>query len=98
MDSGRGGVLVAAAGLLLGLALLWLRAGWLQLVMHEAYEQRAERNQEQRVLIKPARGNLFDRYGRPLARDLPTYSIFTDPAEMQDPRRTAPDLHRPRHC
>ena len=88
---------MAAAGLLLGLALLWLRAGWLQLVMHEAYEQRAERNQEQRVLIKPARGNLFDRYGRPLARDLPTYSIPAAPAEMQDPRRTARDLARLLH-
>src|SRR5437867_955598 len=80
----RSRVLVAAAGLLLGLACLWLRVGWLQLVLHGAYVERAERNQEQRILIRPARGELLDRHGRPLARDLPTYSISAAPREMKD--------------
>ncbi len=78
-------VLVAAAGLLLGLVAIWLRVGWLQVVRHAYYAERAERNQEQRVLIRPARGELLDRHGRPLARDLPTYSVSAAPREMQDP-------------
>jgi len=82
-------VLVAAAGLCLGLVLLWLRCAWLQIVCHEHYAERADRIQEQRVLLEPVRGNLLDRRGRVLARDLQTYSISAAPREMKDPRATA---------
>src|SRR5262245_17533374 len=82
-------VLVAAAGLLFGLLLVWLRVAWLQLVRHDYYAGRADLNQEQRVLLKPARGNLLDRDGRVLARDLLTYSVSAAPKETRDPRATA---------
>jgi cell division protein FtsI/penicillin-binding protein 2 len=85
-------VLVAAAGLLLALVALWLRIGWLSLVQHAYYDDRAERNQEQRVLVKPVRGDLLDRHGRQLARDLLTYSVAAAPREMKDPQGTARDL------
>jgi len=85
---------VAAAGLFLGLVVLWLRVGWLQVVAHGHFEARADRNQEQRVLLKPGRGHLLDRHGRVLARDLPTYSISAAPREMKNPRRTARQLAR----
>ena len=75
---------MAAAGLFLGLVLLWVRVAWLQVGLHAFYEARAERNQEQRVLIRATRGDLLDRHGRPLARDLPTYSISAAPREMKD--------------
>jgi penicillin-binding protein 2 len=68
----RSRVLVAAAGLGLGLLTLWLRVGWLQIVRHDAFARRAELNHEQRVLLKPVRGSLVDRHGRALARDLVT--------------------------
>jgi stage V sporulation protein D (sporulation-specific penicillin-binding protein) len=87
-------VLVAAAGLFFGLVMLWLRVGWLQLILHEHYAQRAEENQEQRVLQKPTRGNLLDRRGRLLARDLQTYSVAAAPREMKDPDATAAALAR----
>jgi stage V sporulation protein D (sporulation-specific penicillin-binding protein) len=90
----RSRVLVVAAGLLVAFAALWLRAGWLQLALHGHYSARAERNQEHRVLIKPARGNLLDRHGRLLARDLQTYSVAAVPREMQDPAGTARRLAR----
>jgi cell division protein FtsI/penicillin-binding protein 2 len=82
-------VLVAAAGLFLAFALLWLRVVWLSTVMHATFTERAERNQEQRVLVKPARGDLMDRRGRPLARDLMTYSVSAVPAEMTNVRACA---------
>ncbi len=104
---------MAAAGLFLGLGLLWLRVAWIQLVQHGEYEARAERNQEQRVLQRPVRGAILDRYGRPLARDLVTYSISAAPREMADahgvalalaaqlrldPRRLEREFeHRPRY-
>ena len=83
---------MAAAGLFLGLACLWARVAWLQIAVHGSFEARAERNQEQRVLIRPERGELRDRRGRPLARDLPTYSIAAAPREMKDARAVARQL------
>jgi cell division protein FtsI/penicillin-binding protein 2 len=87
-------VLMLAAGLLLGLVGLWLRIGWLQVFCHHHYAERAERNQEQRVLVPPVRGNLLDRHGRPLARDLLTCSISAAPGEMPAPAAAARDLAR----
>ena len=76
---------MAAAGLLLGLVVLWLRVAWLQVIQHSYYAGRAELNQEQRVLVRPVRGELLDRRGRPLARDLLTWSVSAAPREMVDP-------------
>jgi stage V sporulation protein D (sporulation-specific penicillin-binding protein) len=87
-------VLVAAAGLFLCLLTLWARLVWLQIVCHERFEARAERNQEQRVLLPPVRGELLDRHGRPLARDLVTCAISAAPGEMKDKRATARELGR----
>jgi cell division protein FtsI/penicillin-binding protein 2 len=88
----RSRVLVAAAGLLLGLAVLWLRVGWLQVVRHAYYAGRAEVNQEQRVLVPAVRGEILDRHGRPLARDLMTCSVSAAPREMKDPAGAARGL------
>jgi cell division protein FtsI/penicillin-binding protein 2 len=85
----RSRVLVAAAGLLLGLVVLWLRLAYVQLVRHAYYHDRAEALQEQRVLLRPVRGAILDRRGRPLARDLLTYSVSAAPREMRAPRETA---------
>jgi cell division protein FtsI/penicillin-binding protein 2 len=88
----RSRVLVAAAGLFAGLIAIWLRVFWLQVVEHGAYAARADVIQEQRVLLRPVRGNLFDRRGRILARDLVTYSVSAAPAEMANPAATARSL------
>jgi cell division protein FtsI/penicillin-binding protein 2 len=88
----RSRVLVAAAGLFLCLVILWLRVAWLQIVQHRHYEERADRHQEQRVLLKPVRGELLDRRGRPVARDLLAYSISAAPREMENAKATARQL------
>jgi len=85
---------VAAAGLFIALLTLWLRIGWLQLARHAYYSERAERNQEQRVLVNPVRGDLKDRYGRRLATDVVTYSLSAIPREMADASHTARDVAR----
>lgn len=68
-------VLVAAAGLFVGLLCLWARVAWLQLGMHDHFTRRAAENQIERRPIVPHRGLLLDRQGRPLARDLHTSEI-----------------------
>src|SRR5258706_2283108 len=85
---------MAAAGLLLAFAGLALRVFWLQVPLHGLFEMRAERNQEQRVLQPPVRGDILDRNGRPLARDLLTCSISAAPREMDDAAGTARQLAR----
>jgi cell division protein FtsI/penicillin-binding protein 2 len=87
-------VLVAAAGIFFALGMIWLRVLWLQVFAHDDFAQRADLLQEQRVLLKPVRGNLLDRRGRVLARDLISYSVSAAPREMEDPRHTATDLAR----
>lgn len=83
---------MAAAGLFFCLGVLWLRVGWIQIVCHATYAERAAHNHVTRVLLPPVRGQLLDRYGRPLARDLITYSVSAAPREMKHPRRTAREL------
>ncbi len=85
---------MAAAGLFSGLIAIWLRILWLQVVEHGHYAERAGLLHEQRVLLKPVRGNLLDRWGRVLARDLVTYSVSAVPREMEDPPGTARELAR----
>ena len=63
-------VLVAAAGLFILLVCLWVRVAWLQLVLHDHFTSRAAQNQEQRHKIVPRRGELLDRNGVTIARDL----------------------------
>ena len=79
---------MAAAGLFFALLTLWLRMAWLQVARYSYYSERAERNQEQRVLVNPVRGDLLDRYGRRLATDVVTYSLSATPREMADPAHT----------
>ncbi len=83
---------MAAAGLLVGLLALWLRAAWLQLVMHGYYVARADVIQILRVPVRPMRGELLDRRGRPLARDLLTWSVSAAPREMANPAQVARGL------
>lgn len=85
---------MAAAGLLLVFVCLWARVAWIQIALHARYVARAERNQEQRVLVPAVRGPLLDRGGRPLVRDLLTCSVSAAPREMRDPAATARDLAR----
>ncbi len=63
-------VLVAAAGLFVGLLCLWARVGWLQLGLHGHFLARAAENQQLRLKLVPQRGELLDRRGRVLAHDL----------------------------
>ncbi len=69
-DMRKSRVLVAAAGLFLILACLWVRVAWLQIALHKHFTERAAQNQQQRHKLVPRRGELLDRNGVVLARDL----------------------------
>jgi stage V sporulation protein D (sporulation-specific penicillin-binding protein) len=86
--------LVVAAGLFFGLLVLWVRVAWLQVARHAHYADRAAVHQVCRIVLPPARGELRDRHGEALARDLVTYSVSADPKLVTNRREAARLLAR----
>lgn len=66
----------------------------LQVVSHGEFVERAEQNQEGRVVLPPRRGDLLDCQGKVLATDLHTYSVYAVPRIMKDPKGTARALSK----
>lgn len=74
-------VAVVATGLLL---LLLVRMFVLQVVEHEHYATLADGNRVRVEPISPTRGLIFDRDGRPLAENVPTYQLEIIPEQIDD--------------
>jgi cell division protein FtsI/penicillin-binding protein 2 len=85
-------VLMAAAGLFLGLLCLWVRVGWLQLGLHGHFTARAAANQQLRLKLIPKRGELLDRHGRVLAHDLLVSRVAVYRPQLRDVPRVAARL------
>ena len=60
-----------------------------QLVRHEHYVARAQRQQERTLALNPVRGSILDARGRVLAESVPAESIYADPQAIADARRVA---------
>ncbi len=63
-----------------------------QLVRHEHYVVRAQRQQERTVDLSPVRGSILDTRGRVLAESVAAESIYADPQSIVDRRFTAKAL------
>lgn len=63
----------------LGVCALLTRAGMLQLVQHDYYVGQAKDNRMRVRPIPPTRGMIYDRKGRVLAENLPTYQMEVMP-------------------
>lgn len=66
--------------ILLTLTFLIYQVYALQQARGEEYQLLAQDNQLARLLINPERGAIFDRHGRPLAVNLPSYNVTITPA------------------
>lgn len=64
----------------------------IQLLKHEHYVVRAERQQERTLAINPVRGSIFDARGRVLAESIAGESIYADPQAITDRKATAKAL------
>ncbi len=80
--------LLAAAGLLARLVVV-------QVIDHERYRERAERQWRHREVLAPERGNIYDREGRPLALSAMTWRIGVATSQVKDPARLARILAGP---
>ncbi len=72
--------------------LLWAcaivaRLFWLQIVRHNEYVERAQKQQQRTFEVAPRRGILYDRNLHELAMTVQVDSIYADPTEIDDKRR-----------
>lgn len=66
-----------------------IRLAYVQVVRHDHYTQRAQRQQEQTLAINAVRGSILDARGRILAESVAAQSIYADPQAVRDPRAVA---------
>jgi cell division protein FtsI (penicillin-binding protein 3) len=74
--------------------LLWAcviagRLFWLQVVRHQDYVDRAEKQQQRTFEVAPRRGILYDRNLHELAMTVLVDSVYADPSEMDDKQAAA---------
>ncbi len=64
--------------------LLLLRLWYLQIVEVESYQDMSESNRLRLVPVAASRGTIFDRNGKVLVNNRPSYSVAVIPQEVQD--------------
>ncbi|MDR3723245.1 MAG: penicillin-binding protein [Terracidiphilus sp.] len=62
---------------------------WLQVVRHQEFVVRAEKQQRRTFEVAPRRGILYDRNGRELAMTVQVDSIYADPGAIDDKQTAA---------
>ena len=80
---------ILAALLCLWIFAICFRLVRLQVVKYGFFTQLAHRQQNRTIPVEPRRGNIFDRYGHPLAMSIDVDSVFAVPSEVHDPESTA---------
>ncbi|MDQ3281659.1 MAG: penicillin-binding transpeptidase domain-containing protein [Acidobacteriota bacterium] len=68
------------------------RLAQVQLVRHDHYVARAQRQQESTLALNPVRGSILDSRGRVLAESIAAESIYADPQAITDRRAVAKAL------
>lgn len=66
-----------------------IRLVQVQLVRHDHYVARAQRQQERTLALNPVRGSILDSRGRVLAESIAAESIYADPQAIVDHAATA---------
>ncbi|MHB1022366.1 MAG: penicillin-binding protein [Acidobacteriaceae bacterium] len=66
-----------------------LRLGWLQIVRHHEFVERADRQQQRTFEVAPRRGVLYDRNLRELAVTVLADSVYAVPSEITDKESAA---------
>ncbi|MFB3908457.1 MAG: penicillin-binding transpeptidase domain-containing protein [Candidatus Eisenbacteria bacterium] len=80
--------------ILAGVAIVWLRAGWLTLVRHDELLHLAHRQQTDILKIPALRGPILDRAGERLAFSVEGSSLAVDPAALEQPESLAVAMER----
>ncbi len=84
---------IGLTGILVMLLVLAAGLARLQILQHRQLAMRSEENRIRVVPVVPRRGRVYDREGRPLIDNRPSYTVAVVPAEMQR-GQTLPNLAR----
>jgi len=76
---------------------LWARAGYLQIVVGPELAEKALRQHLASEVDKGARGEIYDRGGRLLAKSVEFEAVFVRPKEVTEPEKTADFLAKVLH-
>jgi len=68
-------LILIALFVLICFGLVGYRLFFIQVIKHDEYEEKALKNIENRHILQARRGTIFDRNGRPLAKDVLQYSV-----------------------
>ncbi|WP_201527855.1 penicillin-binding protein 2 [Psychrobacter frigidicola] len=71
-----------------GLSVLLLRYGYLQVYAHDKYKKQADNNRIKLISAPPSRGYIYDRNGILLADNQPVFTAMLSPDEVDNPERT----------
>jgi cell division protein FtsI (penicillin-binding protein 3) len=82
------------ASFLLLLALILVRAAWIQGVQGSSLAGEAQSQQIQEVVIPGTRGSIFDRKGNDLAVSEDAATVYATPYQVKDPQKTAAKLSK----
>ncbi len=87
-------VFMVKSAVVAGFSVLAARLGYMQIVKGSVYTEEAESNVVDWVELKPTRGLVFDRAGRPLAENRRTWAVRIIPTEL--PKRDTAEFRRVR--
>jgi len=90
----RGRIIAVFLIMVLAFAVVIVRLVHLQVVERSRLAARAERQQEQIVILEPKRGTIYDRGGRELAVTVDVDSVYGVPSNVDNPRELAARLSR----
>ncbi|HEY9126094.1 MAG TPA: penicillin-binding protein, partial [Acidobacteriaceae bacterium] len=83
---------IVALGLLVWAALIVSKFFWLQIMRHQEFVEKAEKQQQHTFEVAPRRGVLYDRNLRELAMTVQADSVFAVPSEIEDKKAAAHTL------
>ncbi|MEN2751547.1 penicillin-binding protein 2 [Psychrobacter sp. FBL11] len=81
-------ILILGLFIFLGMSVLLLRYGYLQVYAHDKYKTQADNNRIKLISAPPSRGYIYDRNGILLADNQPVFTAMLSPDEVKDPERT----------
>lgn len=74
-------VVLILLAIVAGITGLLSRAYYLQVMQHRYYRTRSQKNRVKLQVIPPVRGNIFDRHGTPLSKNIMSYQLIINRAK-----------------
>jgi len=65
------------------------RLYWLQIIQHTEFSEQARGEQIRKIEVSPKRGTIYDRNLQKLAINIPSYSLYTRPKRISNPKQVA---------